>query len=174
MRSFVRDAPVSTPAEVLLGGLVLVAAVLLAGPWPLQRFPRSAAAVPVAVLVAWSGARMVPAGVAHWQPLLTGALVLATVGAALRRQVVLGLASLALLGATRDGSGVGAALALATIVVILAVRKPGLLVGRIVLGVGACGVLVVVAVLADEVVWAILLAAGMTAAACAYDRQLHA
>ena len=177
-RGYDAIAPVSPAAGILVAALGLTAATLVAAPWPLHVVPRSAALVPAAGLLVATLRGMVPDGVLHWLPLVTGVAVLAAAGALLAGRIVLATAALVLLAAARPDLGshvAGAALAIGGLVAAVrglgqqsASSRAGI---ALVSAVGALAFgLIVRGVLADEVVWAVALTAIGTVALIACDR----
>ncbi len=116
LRTFARDAPVSPAASQLLAALSLGGLLLLLRPWPLARSTAPPATLVVLALAfhLLAGAASA-AGVLHWQPIVSIAMLAVFVIAAVRRDWDQLAVALLVLAATRPGApalvaGVAAAL----------------------------------------------------------------
>lgn len=176
----VRGAEHNVPASPALGRLVaallLGAAVVMVAPAPRQGTARYAAIAPAAVLLAASAAQVVPDGVAHWAPLMAAVVVAFAAVAMLRRLPLAALASIAVLGSVIPGQGwPGAALLLALYPALVftggrAMSPAGetatARARAMAAGAGIALGFVLRGVLADEVVWALVLTMLCITAAC--------
>ncbi len=176
----VRGAEQNVPASPALGRLVaaltLGAAVVMVAPAPRQGSARHAATAPAAVLLAASAAQVVPEGIAHWAPLAAAVVVALAAVAMLRRLPHAALAPIAVLGSIIPGQGWPSAaflLALYPVLVFsggLAMSPRGesaTAMARVMAaGAGIALAFVLRGVLADEVVWALVLTMLCITAAC--------
>src|SRR6185437_11509632 len=168
--------PASPAAERLLAIPLLLAGWALAGLWPLQRqVPGELVAGIGVLLMVRVAIPVVPDGLEHWRPLAMPLIAAGTWHAALslrRLLVAVGVAWVGLLGPGRDGT-VAAALLLATalLAVLLswrAIRSP--LLARVAaavtaLGFGSGALLAIESGLHAEVVYTVLAAGAVVAAA---------
>jgi hypothetical protein len=166
--AFGSTAPVSDAASEWLAVIALVWMIAVLPPWPIRRLLQSRILPLVGVAVVELGVtRGSTSGLEHWQPLLTLLLVVAAIGASVRRRPD-GLAvALVLLAATRAGPASVVAASLAALVPISRrLVHPGEWYS---VYVGVTGALVVASVLRDQVLLAVLLGLMLAAAANALD-----
>ena len=171
--------PLSPAAERLLAPVFLVAAWATAGLWPLHRQMTGPLAAPVgAILFVRILAPIMPDGVEHWRPLAMPLVILGLWHAALSGRwagVAVGLAWIGLLGGAPGGwAGAGLLLGAALLIELRQgtdhPRTAGLASVAAALLAGIGGLLAVEAGLRVEVVYTVLGAAALVAAA-GYDSR---
>jgi hypothetical protein len=162
--------PFSPAAEGLLAPALLLGGWALAGLWPLDRQePASLTAIVGALLVVRIAIPSVPEGIDHWRPLAMPLVVAGIWHAALSGQlpsILIGLAWVGLLAATRDGC-IGAGLLLAAgLGLELSGRRAGRPAVRaaVALLAGWGALLAVAAGLRGEVVYTVLAVGGIVVA----------
>ncbi|MBA2292296.1 MAG: hypothetical protein H0W15_07565 [Gemmatimonadales bacterium] len=185
MLVLVRGAEQAVPASPalarLVAALILGAALVMVAPAPRQGSARHASVAPAAVLLAATAAQVVPDGVVHWAPLAAATVVALAALAMLRRLPLAALAPVVVLGAIIPGRGWPlAAFLLAWYPVVVAVGgaatsprgEHATAMARVVAGgAGIALAFVLRGVLADEVVWALVLGVLCITAACVAARD---
>ena len=172
--------PLSPAAERALAPVFLLAAWATAGLWPLHRQAGGGLLAPVgAILLVRIAVPAVPDGLEHWRPLAMPLLVVGVWHAALsgrRSGLAVGVAWIGLLGGTPTGR-IGAALLFGAALVVELSRRsdrpdPSRLasVAAAIMG-GYGGLLAIEAGLHAEVVYTVLAAGALVAAAAAEPRQ---
>ncbi len=104
-RSLRADAPISPAAAQGLALFAIGWGLAIAAPWPFDRLARvTVQLVPVAVVLHVAGIQVTPEGMAHWQPVLSSVLVVATLAAVASDRWDAAAAAMMILGATRGGA----------------------------------------------------------------------
>lgn len=181
VRGAEQAVPASPALARLVAALMLGAALVMVGPAPRPGSARHAAIAPAAVLLAATAAQVVPDGVAHWAPLAAAIVVALAALAMLRRLPLAALAPVAVLGAIIPGRGWPlAAFLLAWYPAVVAVGgaatsprgEHATAMARVMAGgAGIALAFVLRGVLADEVVWAMVLGVLCITAACVAARD---
>ncbi len=176
VRGAEQTVPASPALARLVAALMLGAALVMVAPGPRRGLVRHAAIAPAAVLLAATAVQVVPDGVTHWAPLFAAVVAALAAMAMLRRLPLAALAPVAVLGAIIPGRGWPVAAVLLALYPVAAALGGRTLSAS---GVGATAmarslasgaaialVFVLRGVLADEVVWALVLAMLCITAAC--------
>lgn len=168
LRRLATDAPVSLAAGQVMALLAIAWAIAIAAPWPLDRWASVVVLLPVAaVAVHLAAVHVTPEGIAHWQPLLSTALVIAVLAAMIMGRWDGAAAAVMLLGATRPAAigFVGAAL-ISLVPGARILRLPAPVQAA---GTGVALALVLVTMLHEQVLLSVLLALGLASLAIRRD-----
>ncbi|HEY4101083.1 MAG TPA: hypothetical protein VGM20_09425 [Gemmatimonadales bacterium] len=166
--AFGSTAPVSDAASEWLAVIAIAWMIAMLPPWPIRQLFRSRILPVVAVaVVELAVTRGSSSGLDHWQPLLTLCLVVAAIGASIRRHPDGLAAALVLLAATRAGPMSVIAASLAALIPIgRRLVRPGRAYS---VYVGVTGAMIVASVLRDQVLLAVMLGMVLASAANALD-----
>lgn len=176
----VRDAEQRVPASPamarLVAALMLGAALVMVAPPPRRWSARHGAIAPAAVLLAATTVQAVPDGAIHWAPLVAAVVAALATLAMLRRLPLAALAPVAVLGAIIPGRGWPfAAFLLALYPAVMAVGGSRMsargfgatrLARLLASGAAIALAFVLRGIMADEVVWALVLSMLCITAAC--------